>query len=192
MKARLFNVDTVILTKRAVVRRFRENDGKAFFDLVLDNKSWIEDHLPKTVKAVTSASAGEIFIRQKLSDWLLQNEYAFGIWEEKSAKLIGYIRVFNINWDVPKGEIGYFVDRQFSKQGLMTEALTNIIHFSFQQLKLEKLVLKTAMDNYPSQRLARKCGFRREGDLRSEFRKPSGEIIDLMLFGFTKPEYEKI
>jgi RimJ/RimL family protein N-acetyltransferase len=192
MKARLFNIDTVILTKRTVVHRFRENDGKAFFDLVLDNKSWIEDHLPKTVKAVTSASAGEVFIRQKLSDWLLQQEYAFGVWEEESAKLIGYIRVFNINWDVPKGEIGYFVDRKFSKKGFMTEALTSIIHFSFQQLKLEKLVLRTAMDNYPSQRLARKCGFRREGDLRSEFKKPSGEIIDLMLFGFTKSEYEKI
>ena len=192
MKARLFKVDTVILTSRTVVRRFRENDGQAFHELVQRNKSRIEDHMPKTVRETTTVTAGEIFIRTKLSRWLLQEEFAFGVWEEKSAKLIGYIRIFNINWDVPHGEIGYFIDKDFNQQGIMTEVLTAIVHFSFQQLKLEKLRIRTAMDNYPSQRLARKCGFRREGDVRSEFKKPSGEIIDVMLFGFTRQEYEKV
>lgn len=45
------------------------------------------------------------------------------------------------------------------------------------------------MDNVASQRLARKCGFRREGDLRSDYRRPSGELADTMLFGLTRPEY---
>ena len=192
MKARLFNIDTVILTSRTVVRRFRENDGKAFFELIQNNKSRIEDHLPKTVKVVKSANNGEIFVRQKLSEWLLQEEYAFGVWDEKTAKIIAFIRIFNIDWNIPMAEVGYFIDKEFNKKGIMTEVLTAIIHFSFQQLKLEKIKLRTAMDNYASQRLARKCGFRREGDVRSEFKKPSGEIIDLMIFGFTKQEYEKV
>jgi RimJ/RimL family protein N-acetyltransferase len=74
-------------------------------------------------------------------------------------------------------------------QGLMTEALRVVQPFAFKQLVLEKLLLRTAMENVASQRLARKCGFRREGDLRGDFRKLSGELIDTMLFGLTRSEY---
>lgn len=192
MKTRLFNIDTVLLTERIVVRRFRENDGKAFFTLVQDNQSRIEDHLPKTVKAVTSANKGEKFVREKLAAWLLQEEYTFGLWEKDTAKLIGMIRFSKLNWEIPLAEISYFIDKDFSKKGIMTEAMFAAIEFAFKELKLAKIILRTAMDNYPSQRLARKCGFRREGDIRSEFKKPSGDIIDIMLFGLTNTEYQKV
>ena len=79
-----------------------------------------------------------------------------------------------------------------SSKGIMTEVLLVTIRFAFTQLKLEKISLRTAMDNYASQRLARKCGFRREGDLRADFKKTSGEIIDVMVLGLTKAEWEKV
>jgi RimJ/RimL family protein N-acetyltransferase len=68
----------------------------------------------------------------------------------------------------------------------MTEVLLQIIRFCFEQLKFEKISIRVESDNYPAQRLVRKCGFQREGDLRAEFRKPSGELIDLMVFGLTQ------
>lgn len=191
MQASLYNIDTALVTTRTVVRRFRENEGEAFYNLVAENTHRIHDYFPQTLEAVSDKENGEGFVRQKIADWLLQTEYAFGVWEHKNAKLVGFVRIFNINWGVPSGELAFFIDKDFEGKGIMTEVLQAVIRFTFEQLNIEKLRLRTATDNYATQRLARKCGFRREGDLRSEFRRPSGELIDVMLFGYTKAEFEK-
>lgn len=192
MQAHLFQADTALVSPRTVVRRFRENEGETFYNLVADNTARIHDYFPQTLEAVTDKDTAEGFVRQKIADWLLQNEYCFGVWEHKNAKLIGFVRIFNINWGVPAGELAFFIDKNFEGKGIMTEVLQTVIRFIFEDLKIEKLRLRTSTDNYATQRLARKCGFRREGDLRSEFRRPSGELIDVMLFGYTKTEFEKV
>ncbi|MEZ5042312.1 MAG: GNAT family protein [Saprospiraceae bacterium] len=192
MQEYLFNIDTALITKRAVVRRFRENDGEQLYDLIQTNRSYLEDAFPLTVADTSSKEKAEWFVRVRIAKWLLQEEYCFGVWDNDSAKLIGFIRLFRIDWRIPKSEIGFFVDRDFSGKGIMTEVLLTIIRFAFGQLKLEKISLRTAMDNYASQRLARKCGFGREGDLRADFKKTSGEVIDVMMLGLTRGEWEKI
>lgn len=192
MQKYLLNIDTALLTRRTVIRRFREQEGKDLFTLIQENTSHIMDHFPLTLKEIKNPVQAEIYIRKKISDWLLQNEYCFGIWDNDSAKLIGFTRIFNIDWNLPKAEIGFFIDFKHTQRGLMTEAMVKLLSFSFEQLKLEKLFLRTATDNYPTQRLARKCGFRREGDLRTDFKRPSGELVDVMYFGYTRIEYEKI
>lgn len=192
MQPHLFQIDTALVTPRTVVRRFRENEGESMYNLVAENTSRIYDYFPETLDSVNSKEAGEGFVRRKIAEWLLQTEYAFGVWEHKNAKLIGFLRIFNINWGVPAGELAFFIDKDFEGKGIMTEVVQAAIRFTFEELNIEKLRLRTATDNYATQRLARKCGFRREGDLRSEFRRPSGELIDVMLFGFTKSEYEKV
>lgn len=192
MQKYLLNIDTALLTRRTVVRRFREHEGKDLFLLIQENTSHISDHFPLTLKEIKNPFQAEIYIRKKLSAWLLQEEYTFGIWDNDSAKLIGFIRIFYVDWHVPKAEIGFFIDHKHTQRGLMTEAMVTILSFAFQQLKLEKLILRTAADNYPTQRLARKCGFRREGDLRSDFKRPSGELVDVLYFGYTRFEYQKV
>ncbi len=191
MQPHLFQIDTALVTPRTVVRRFRENEGEAMYNLVAENTSRIYDFFPETLESVTNKDTGEGFVRRKIAEWLLQTEYAFGVWEHKNAKLIGFVRIFNINWGVPAAELAFFIDKNFEGKGIMTEVVQAAIRFTFDELNIEKLRLKTATDNYATQRLARKCGFRREGDLRSEFRRPSGELIDVMLFGYTKAEFEK-
>lgn len=192
MQVHLLHIDTAILTKRTVTRRFRENEGNQLSELILNNHQFIADHFPKTVKAITDDTSAEIFLRKKIAAWLYQEEYCFGIWENEKAKLIGFIRIFKIEWDVPKADLGYFIDQNYGGQGIMTEVMQRIIQFAFNQLGIERLRIRTAMDNYASQRLARKCGFRREGDLRGDFKKPNGEIIDVMIFGLLKSDFDRV
>jgi RimJ/RimL family protein N-acetyltransferase len=185
-KAYLFDVDTALLAKRVVVRRFREKEGAKLHQLIQDNYTMIHDILPLTVNECASLESAEFYVRKKIAKWLLDEQYCFGIWESGSAELIGFIEIFDIEWRIPKGEISFFIDQKFKSKGIMTEALREIVEFSFDQLLLEKLSFRTAMDNYAAQRLARKCGFIREGDLRNEFRNKSGALIDAMLFGLPK------
>ena len=189
MRSELFKVDTAILTSRTLIRRVREGDGPAFFQLVQANTSYIEDHFPHLVDKVKDNEAAEAFVRYRLAQWLLQKEYTFGIWRNEEADLIGFVNFREINWEVPMAEINYFLHQDFAGKGIMTEVLARMVQFAFRQLQLNKLSLKTLIDNYSSQRLARKVGFRREGDLRHEARRPSGVLSDIMLFGLTREEY---
>ncbi len=189
MLARLFDIDTALVAPRTVVRRFREGDGNALYALIQDNFSRLHGHFPNTLEAIRDKENAEWFVRERLADWLLQREYCFGIWDNKNAALIGMIRIFQLDWRAPKGELAYFMDKDFSGKGLMTESLRAVLRFAFHQLQIEKLVIRTLTDNVASQRVARKCGFRREGDLRDDFRLPGGELADTVLLGLTRGEF---
>lgn len=189
MNPDLFKIDTAILTTRTLTRRMREGDGEAFYHLIQDNASYIEDHFPILIESVRTPEEGEAFTRQALAKWLTQEEFAFGIWRVNEADMIGYLHFRNIDWQTPRAEISYFLHQEHAGKGLMTEVMSRMIQFAFRQLQLNKLVLKTLIDNYNSQRLARKVGFRREGDLRHEYRRASGVLLDVMLFGLTREEY---
>lgn len=189
MRPDLFAIDTTILTTRTLVRRLREGDGPTFYNLVRANSSYIEEHFPVILEEVKSETDGEAFVRRRLAHWLLQEEFSFGIWHNDDAVMIGFVSFRNIDWHTPRGEINYFLHQDFAGKGMMTEVLSRMVQFAFRQLQFNKLVLKTLMDNYASQRLARKVGFRREGDLRHEYRRDSGALLDVMQFGLTREEY---
>ena len=192
MQTYLLDLDTALIAPRTVVRRFREGDGEAFYECIQDNYSRLHDHFPSMLPSINSKEDAEFYVRSRMADWLLQKEYSFGIWHNKDAKYIGFIRFFQIDWRVPKAEISYFIDKDYGGQGLMTESMNVALRFAFDQLKIEKLSLRTGMENIPSQRLARKVGFHREGDLRADFRRLSGELIDTMVFGLTQSEWRGI
>lgn len=182
----LINVDTALISRRMVVRRFRENDGNALYNLVQSNATILSDTLPEIFAHCKTLDEATVFVRQSIADWLLQKNYHFGLWEKENATLIGYVRIWNVDWYVPKARWSFFLDMNHRQQGLMTEALLSVKEFCFDQLKMEKIYIYTAQDNYGVQRLAKKIGFNREGDLRNDFRKPSGALIDRVLMGMHK------
>jgi RimJ/RimL family protein N-acetyltransferase len=192
MQAQLYNIDTALLSPRTVIRRFREGEGSALFHLIENNNYRINNLLPGTLDVVNNREAAEGYVREKIAAWLQQREFCFGVWDNKQAQLIGFIKIYHLDWRVPAADITFFIDREFEGKGIMTEVVQAVMRFAFSQLQIEKLRLRTSTENYPTQRLARKCAFRREGDLRSEIRRPSGELMDVMLFGYTKSEYEKV
>jgi RimJ/RimL family protein N-acetyltransferase len=184
------NADTALLTNRTVVRRFREQDGDAFHQLVQANHSRLADHFPNLHEAIHSSMQAELYVRKLLAEWLELRGFHFAIWEKEQANIIGFIQLTKINWHVPKGEVRFFIDREYENQGLMTEALQKMVLFAFNQLALEKISARPAMDNYASQRLVRKVGFQREGDLRADHRRPAGDLVDVMLFGLARSTFE--
>lgn len=189
MQKHLFNIDTALLTSRCVIRRFREGEGADAYQLLSDNRSALEEHFPAMIEMIRNADDAEAFVRRLIANWLLQQEYAFGIWLTETSELIGYIQLFEIDWHTPKAEVNYFIDREQSQQGIMTEVLARVVRFAFKQLELEKIYLQVLSDNYPSQRLARRIGFQREGMLRSEFKRSGGQLVDIMRFGFARDTY---
>ena len=185
MNPAFLQLDTAIITPRTVVRRFRETDGETFFMLLQQSQGRLSEYHLRNIKGVRSVQDAALFVREKLAYWLLQQEYAFGIWDKKSASLIGFIRIYDFDWALPSSYLAFFIAHDLQDKGMMTEALTAVLRFAFEQLQLKKIYYTTLMDDYEGQRIVRKCDFQREGDLRGAFRQMTGDYVDLMLLGIS-------
>jgi ribosomal-protein-alanine N-acetyltransferase len=72
--------------------------------------------------------------------------------------------------------------------GIATEATAAIVKVGFDQLGFHKLTLRIAIGNRPSERVAEKLGFSREGVLREEL-LIRGRWVDHTLFSLLEREY---
>jgi RimJ/RimL family protein N-acetyltransferase len=84
-------------------------------------------------------------------------------------------------------EVGYWVAAHARRRGIATRAVRLMAHWSFTNLEVERLELLTNVGNEASEGVARKCGFRREGVMRSA-RVIKGERVDLTLFSLLPGE----
>ncbi len=88
-------------------------------------------------------------------------------WIEK-GEFIGTISLRNINpWPGFHGTIGYSLDKDWERRGLMREGVAATVHFAFEQLNLRRIEACYMPTNVRSARLLDDLGFKVEGLLRS-------------------------
>jgi RimJ/RimL family protein N-acetyltransferase len=76
--------------------------------------------------------------------------------------------------------VGYWLRREARGQGAATIAVRLVSRWAFARLGIERLELTTAPDNAPSQRVAGRAGFTREGLRRAALRTPHGRRDSVM------------
>jgi RimJ/RimL family protein N-acetyltransferase len=78
--------------------------------------------------------------------------------------------------DLPerRAAIGYWLAERGRGRGVATRATRLIAGWAFKRLRLERLEITCAPENLASQRVAERCGFTREGLLRSHMRFKGG------------------
>lgn len=87
------------------------------------------------------------------------------------------------------GEIGYFMDRRYWGKGFATAAVALAEQWAFKEIKIHRMELITQKKNIASQRVAAKCGYRKEGIQRGKL-KIKGKFEDVYLFAKIKKERE--
>lgn len=181
----LYHIDTAILGEKVLVRRLREGDGLIFYDLMAENSSLISEYFPVLIHDLSTKEGAEFFVRKIIIQWLLQQSFGFGIWDKEKLNLVGYI---DISRRMPEkiGELRFFIDKNRMGEGLMSDTLQVMIPYFFNQLLLDKITIKGSTENYTLPTLARKFGFLREGELRGEIYKQSGDRGDVWVYGLLR------
>lgn len=86
--------------------------------------------------------------------------------DTETGKMIGEISFFDIEIANRKGEIGYFLGKEFWRQGIMSSILEVVIAYLFEDLKIHRLQAVVIKENSGSIRLLEKNGFVKEGMLK--------------------------
>jgi RimJ/RimL family protein N-acetyltransferase len=77
--------------------------------------------------------------------------------------------------------VGYWVAPEQRRRGAASGAVRHITQWAFTTLGLVRVQLMADQRNVPSQAVARRCGFQREGVLRS-YEDRLGSRIDYVMF----------
>jgi RimJ/RimL family protein N-acetyltransferase len=95
--------------------------------------------------------------------------------------LLGSASLLSIDWHRSAGVVAYWLAPESRGKGIGTSAVTMLCQWAFEALGLARLELRVDVRNEPSQRLAERVGFRREGLLRSS-EEIHGARIDQYLY----------
>ena len=116
--------------------------------------------------------------------------YRWGIELRGEGQLIGTCGFYLWDKEVRKAEIGYDLEPRCWGQGIMTEALGEMLRFGFEEMNLNRIQVKAVPWNKRSIGLVRRLGFRKEGVLRDNF-VFKGVVQDDGMFSLLKREWNE-
>jgi ribosomal-protein-serine acetyltransferase len=133
-----------------------------------------------------------IFLRDSISAWGEGRAYDFAIrFLGDPGRHLGNVSVWFTSKQSRIGEVGYWIHSAETGKGIGTEATARIIQVAFEELEMHRVTLRIAVGNRPSERIAEKLGFTREGLLRDEL-QIKGRWVDHTVWGLLDDEYTKL
>jgi len=172
-------------TRRLILRKMALEDAEDLFEYASDPEMtkfviWephksIEDSYNYLKAMIQRYEKGEV------SEW--------GIIHKEKNKFIGTCGYLWWLVEHHRAEIVYALSRKFWNQGLMTEAIQEVIKFGFDKMALNRIEARVMPENIASQRVLKKVGMQYEGLLR-EVMMVKGTHRDLMIFSILRKEYD--
>jgi RimJ/RimL family protein N-acetyltransferase len=128
---------------------------------------------------------GRSFLAAAERGWSEGTGASFAIVDAADGQLVGSI---GVRFHEPgAATVGYWVARGARGRGIAAEALRLVSVWVLDVLEVERLELLTAPDNEPSQRVAEKAGFTREGLLR-RYMEVKGRRRDWVMFSLLRDD----
>ncbi|MGJ5675780.1 MAG: GNAT family N-acetyltransferase [Nostochopsis sp.] len=173
-------------TERLILRKLCMQDAVDMYEYALDPEIaalglWlpfhsIEDSLKDLTEVIEGYDKGEIFV------WAIELK--------SNSKMIGRIGLGDYSLKNARAELGYASNRKYWGQGLITEAVKQIIEFSFINLAMNRIQAVCLPENVASIRVLEKVGMQFEG-VQREYTFVRGKFDDLNLYSILKREWQE-
>lgn len=161
-----------------VLRPPREEDVRAMVEQCRDPEMQRWTLVPERYE---ESDAYE-WLRLSERRWAAGEAAVFAIADAGRGEYLGGIELRGGPW--PVGDVGYGVHPAARGRGLATRALLLVARWGLEELGLVRVEVIVDVDNVPSQRVAEKAGFVREGVLRRrlevEGRRSDGVMYSLL------------
>jgi RimJ/RimL family protein N-acetyltransferase len=106
------------------------------------------------------------WVNRYVQGWQDGSRAGFAI-HSHEAVFLGFGGVVDLDLDAAQGEIGYVVAAEARGRGIATQAVGLLTRWGFDELELERITLVIDVANAVSEKVAERCGYVREGTLRS-------------------------
>ncbi|WP_079707904.1 GNAT family N-acetyltransferase [Paraliobacillus ryukyuensis] len=173
-------------TERLLIRSPKPGDGKAVYQAIQASKEELKQWLSFAQKDQTEEET-EINIREAYVKFIKREDLRLLLFNKQTGVLVGSSGLHQINWDVPRFEIGYWLDTRYSGQGYMTEAVQGICQFAFDELGANRIEICCDEKNQKSRAIPERLGFTLEGIfLKDSVAVNGNDLRDTCLFAKLK------
>lgn len=182
-----------ITTERLVIRTPQMADVKVYNEAIQESFDELHQWMP-WAQTRESLEESEEFVRQASADWDSGKELGFWIYDKTTDEYLGAIWLHEIDWSVPKFEVGYWLRSSKAGEGFMTEAVNALTQYAFETLKSKRIEIRTDPENVKSRKVAERCGYELETVLKMNELRPDGTVRDTCVYSCLQPKgsYESI
>lgn len=175
-------------SERLLLQRFTRRDTQTLDDAIRASLPDLNQWLPWARLDYTPSDT-TAFIRESIQAWKEERAWDYSIRHKNEPKRhLGNLSFWTVSKLGKIAEIGYWVRSDETSQGVCTEAVDVLLEEAFDSLGYHKVVLRIAVGNDASDRVAEKLGFTREGVLREEL-LIRGNWVDHSLWSLLDREY---
>lgn len=116
-------------------------------------------------------------IRLAIADFFARKELRLHIFLKETGEFIGSSGLHKIDWDIPKFEIGYWLDVRHEGKGYMTEAVERITQFAFEELHAARIEIRCDTENIRSRAVAERAQYQLEGIFKNDSLSANGKAL---------------
>lgn len=175
-------------SERLILQRFTKRDAPTLDESIRLSLADLNQWLPWARLDYTSSDT-HAFIRDSIQAWKEERAWDYSIRSKEDTRThLGNVSFWTVSKLGKIAEIGYWVRSDETSRGICTEAVGLLLEETFNSLGYHKVVLRIAVGNDPSDRVAEKLGFTREGVLREEL-LIRGNWVDHSLWSLLDREY---
>ena len=159
-----------------------ERDGWRLCDFVCANADHIKRYFPKTVAANLNPTLSNIFVLEKIAEFLAGKEYLFTLKEPENRKIIGLIFLKELKKETQEAEIAYCIAYTHKNKGFATLAVKMISEWGFKQQDINQIRIIVHKSNPSSIKVAENCGYIWKETLLKEHTPPNEDPLDMELY----------
>jgi RimJ/RimL family protein N-acetyltransferase len=182
------NPPYLLRTARLVIRCLEPGDAVRKKEAVDASGEHLKEFFPPTPQGPMSLDAHAAKIRQFRANFDLDTDRGYGVFEPETGRMLGEVCLLR-RAGIDALEIGYWIRRDATGQGLATEMASAMVKTAFELDRVKRLDLYCSPDNERSAAMARRLGFTYEGRLRDRQLAPHHPRGDLLSFSMLSTEY---
>jgi ribosomal-protein-serine acetyltransferase len=160
------------------LKKIRVEHSQELFELIDASREHLREFLPWLDMCKTYSDELK-FIEEMTERFEQSKSLDLGIFYR--GKIVGVIGTHELDWVNRKTSLGYWLGKDFQGKGIIVRSCRALIDYLFNVLKLHRIEICCAVNNFRSQRVPEKLGFQREGILK-ESEDLYGKYIDLILY----------
>lgn len=173
-----FTYSPILETSRLILRQLELSDAPEMYLYRSDEE--IMKYIGRP-RAKSIEDAAELI--QRISTSIANGEAInWGITLKGNDKVIGSIGFVRFKKDAFRAEIGYLLSTEYHRQGIMDEAIKEVIRFGFHDIGLHSIEAIVDPLNIGSMSILEKNNFRREAYFREDFYF-NGKFLDSVVYG---------
>lgn len=172
-----FNRFPVIHTERLLLRKIETSDADVI--LFLRNDEVINEFIERPESRQTKTQSDAIRFIDEVNEYFEKGKsITWGITFRNNPRIVGTICLWNFSDNDKVAEVGYDLNPEFQRKGVMSEALVSVIDYGFNTLKLSGIEAFTHSKNTSSKKLLVKIGFQCNVD-RTDKDNSFNEIFEI-------------